>query len=98
MALGRQDTLHRWAVDAAGKLCLGEQEIAMRPDGTSAYVTNGFGWPTVSQYSVAANGTLSPKSPATIATGRGPSGGIALGPAHGHRPTRCPRSPPGPGF
>ena len=38
---------------------------------SSAYVAND-GSNTVSQYTVAANGTLSPKTPATVATGSGP--------------------------
>jgi DNA-binding beta-propeller fold protein YncE len=40
-------------------------------DGKSAYVTNINGG-TVSQYTVAANGALSPKTPATVATGSSP--------------------------
>ncbi len=43
---------------------------------SSAYVTN-IGGGTVSQFTVAANGTLSPKTPATVATGTGPDG-VAL--------------------
>ena len=39
---------------------------------TSVYVANA-GANTVSQFTVAANGTLSPKTPATVATGTGPA-------------------------
>jgi DNA-binding beta-propeller fold protein YncE len=50
--------------------------IAVSPAGTSVYVTN-FGSPftsgSVSQYDVGAGGTLSPKSPATVAAGAGPA-------------------------
>ena len=44
----------------------------------STYVTN-EGSNTVSQYTVAADGTLSPKSPATVAAGSGPIA-VALSP------------------
>jgi hypothetical protein len=51
-------------------------------DGKSVYVasgtvTNNF---SVSQYDVGVGGTLSPKSPATVAAGRGPAFGIAVTP------------------
>ena len=52
--------------------------IAVTPDGTSVYVANSSN-DTVSQYDVAANGTLTPKTPATIRTGRAPLG-IAVNP------------------
>jgi DNA-binding beta-propeller fold protein YncE len=55
-------------------------DIAVSPDGRSVYVTNGtpFGEPgTVSQYSVSVGGKLSPKSPPTVPTLRGP-GGVAV--------------------
>ena len=47
----------------------------MTPDGGSAYVAN-YRQQTVSvsQYDVGAGGMLSPKSPATVATGSGPLG------------------------
>ena len=48
----------------------------MSADGKSAYVTN-HDSNTVSQFTVAANGTLSPKTPATVATGSDPFG-VAL--------------------
>jgi hypothetical protein len=55
-------------------------DLAVSPDGRSIYVTNGtpFGEPgTVSQYNVGAGGRLSPKSPPTVPTLRGP-GGVAV--------------------
>ncbi|MCB1997505.1 MAG: YncE family protein, partial [Rhodoferax sp.] len=45
---------------------------------TAAYVVN-LGSNTVSQFTVAADGNLSPMTPATVATGNDPSG-IALDP------------------
>ena len=48
--------------------------IVVSPDGTSAYATD-FASDTISEYSVAANGVLSAKSPATIA----PDGGAHTG-------------------
>ena len=59
------------------------------PDGRSVYVTNGgFASPgTISQYSVGAGGRLSPKSPATVATGTDPSH-LAM-----TRPLRAGRAP-----
>lgn len=56
--------------------------IVVSADGKSAYVTNtgpGQGMSTVSQYTIAADGTLSPKTPATVATGQNPAD-IALNP------------------
>jgi DNA-binding beta-propeller fold protein YncE len=47
--------------------------VAISPDGGSVYVTNG-GNDSVSQYTVSAAGRLSPKSPATAATGANPIG------------------------
>jgi DNA-binding beta-propeller fold protein YncE len=56
--------------------------LAVSADGKSVYVasgtvTNNF---SVSQYDVGVGGTLSPKSPATVAAGRGPAFGIAVTP------------------
>ena len=51
----------------------------MSPDGGSAYVANA-GSASVSQYDVGAGGALSPKSPATVATGDSPFG-VAVTPA-----------------
>ncbi len=56
--------------------------VAVSPDGKSVYVTNqdGISTPgTVSQYDVGPGGGLSPKAPATVATGASPFG-IALSP------------------
>lgn len=49
----------------------GPFSIALTPDGTSVYVANSAD-DTVSEYDVAADGTLSPKTPATIRTGKTP--------------------------
>ena len=59
------------------------QGVAMSPDGRSAYVTvtsfaNNFAG-EISQYDVGAGGALSPKSPATVATGDNPRG-VAVSP------------------
>jgi DNA-binding beta-propeller fold protein YncE len=51
--------------------------VAVSPDGGSAYVANfiaNVNGGSVSQYDVGAGGALSPKSPATVATGNGPFG------------------------
>jgi DNA-binding beta-propeller fold protein YncE len=54
--------------------------VAVSPDDKSVYVTNEFnnsGGPssgTVSQYDVGPGGALTPKTPATVATGAGPQG------------------------
>ena len=53
-------------------------QIALSPDGSSAYVTN-FDDATVSQYDVSAGGVLTPKQPATVAAGSRPAG-IAVSP------------------
>ncbi len=56
---------------------MGPTEIAVTPDGTSAYVTN-QGSNDVSQYSIdPLTGALLPKTPATVAAGQDPIG-IAL--------------------
>src|SRR6266542_4227787 len=47
------------------------QEIAVSPDGRSAYVTEDAG---VAQYDVSVNGTLSAKSPAVVAADNTPEG------------------------
>jgi DNA-binding beta-propeller fold protein YncE len=57
--------------------------VAVSPDGESVYVTN-YIYPfidtsTVSQYDVGAGGALSPKTPATVATGDGASA-VAVSP------------------
>lgn len=61
-------------------------EIAVNPDGKSAYVSNAYVNPTkgqgatVSQFSIdPQSGALSPKTPATVATGQAPHG-IAVTP------------------
>ena len=59
--------------------------VAVSPDGGSVYVTSGrqdLSGFSVSQYDVGAGGALSPKSPATVATGRFPSG-VAVSPDGG---------------
>jgi 6-phosphogluconolactonase len=52
--------------------------VAVSPDGQSLYVANGYSGEgvngTISQYNVGPGGKLSPKSPATVAAGRGPRG------------------------
>ena len=53
------------ATVAAGATPLG---VAVSPDGGSVYVANDSR-DSVSQYDVGAGGALSPKSPATVATG-----------------------------
>jgi hypothetical protein len=58
---------------------------------TTSDNTNDAG--TVSQYTVAANGTLSPKTPATVATGSG-SSGIALSPSAPTITSLAPKSGP----
>ena len=54
-------------------------DIVLSADGKSAYVPDTSD-NTVSQYNVAGNGTLSPKSPGTVTAGSGPFG-IALSPS-----------------
>jgi DNA-binding beta-propeller fold protein YncE len=58
-------------------------DLAVSPDGKSVYVTNESGGAgssgTVSQYDVGAGGALTPKSPASVATGTGPQG-VAVSP------------------
>jgi DNA-binding beta-propeller fold protein YncE len=57
--------------------------VAVSPDGQSVYVANSYSGEgrngTISQYNVGPGGKLSPKSPATVAAGRGPRG-LALTP------------------
>ena len=53
--------------------------MAVSPDGGSVYVVSELD-DSVFQYDVGAGGALSPKSPATVATGAGPEG-IAVTPA-----------------
>lgn len=53
--------------------------IAVTPDGTSAYIANGATNTTVSQYTVALDGTLHEKTPPTIGAGTGPRG-VAISP------------------
>ena len=53
-------------------------QVTLSPDGDSAYVTNARS-ASVSQYDVAANGSLSPKTPASVAAGPTPVG-IAVSP------------------
>ena len=52
--------------------------VAVSPDGQSLYVANSYSGEgvngTISQYNIGPGGKLSPKSPATVAAGRGPSG------------------------
>jgi Putative Ig domain/Lactonase, 7-bladed beta-propeller len=52
--------------------------LAVSPDGKSAYVTN-QNENTVSQYTIEPSGALSPKTPATVATGASPQG-VAVSP------------------
>lgn len=49
----------------------GSFSIAVTPDGTSVYVANRDD-DTVSEYDVAADGTLTPKTPGTVKTGQAP--------------------------
>ena len=56
----------------------GPIQVALGPDGASAYVTN-FTDGTVSQYDVSAAGALTPKQPAVVAAGSKPAG-IAVSP------------------
>ena len=56
----------------------GPDDIAVTPDGGSAYV--GDSEPAVSQYTIEPlTETLTPKTPATVASGTGPSG-VAVSP------------------
>ena len=52
--------------------------MAVSPDGESVYVTNAES-DTVSQYDVGAGGTLTPKTPATVAAGTSPDA-VAVSP------------------
>src|SRR5207244_11453320 len=61
---------------ASGRLSQGG---AVSPDGQSVYVANTSG-NSISQYDVKTDGTLSPKSPPTVAASPSPSGGIAVSP------------------
>jgi 6-phosphogluconolactonase (cycloisomerase 2 family) len=59
----------------------GATEIAVHPDGRSAYVTNQLD-NNISQYNInPVSGALSPKTPATVAAARGPIG-IAVTATH----------------
>jgi YVTN family beta-propeller protein len=90
-ALGSGTTVSQFSIDpATGALSLKDpaevtagnlpEDIAVTPDGRSAYVTNGND-NTVSLFAIdAATGALSPQTPATVATGQGPSG-VAVSPA-----------------
>jgi DNA-binding beta-propeller fold protein YncE len=49
-------------------------EIALAPDGLSAYVTNSAESGTVLQFAVAADGTLTPRSPSAVPAGTFPLG------------------------
>jgi DNA-binding beta-propeller fold protein YncE len=62
--------------------------IAVSPDGKSAYVANSFDGAgdndgTISQYDIAADGSLTPKDPATVPAGDGPLW-IAVSPDGAH--------------
>jgi DNA-binding beta-propeller fold protein YncE len=60
----------------------GGDAVAVSPGGRSVYVANRFTGPPgpgVSQYDVGAGGALSPKSPATVVAGSGPSA-VAVSP------------------
>lgn len=67
----------------------GPEGIAVSPDGKNAYVANSTDNPgvdndgTISQYDIAADGTLTPKDPATVAAGDGPLW-IAISPNGAH--------------
>jgi DNA-binding beta-propeller fold protein YncE len=50
----------------------GRNEVTVRPDGQSAYITTGCGF--VRQYDRAAGGALTPKSPAAVVAGQFPRG------------------------
>ena len=66
------------SLDVPGSAATGAhpQEIALSPDGRSAYVTDDGG---VSQYDVGLDGTLTAKSPASVSAGTSPEG-IAVSP------------------
>jgi hypothetical protein len=53
-------------------------EVAVSPDGLSAYVSN-VAWASVSQFDIGAGGALSPKSPAMVPAGDDPFG-VAVSP------------------
>jgi 6-phosphogluconolactonase len=57
----------------SGPFTLAVAQSLRFPRVTSVYVIDAFG-DAVSQYTAAANGTLSPKSPATVPTGLDPTG------------------------
>ena len=61
---------------SAGVTGLDPVGVAVTPDGTSVYAVNadlpGSGPGTVSQYDVASDGTLTPKSPGTVLAGHAP--------------------------
>ncbi len=89
---GRRDTVSQYTINlATGRLTpkvparvaagSGAHEVAVHPDGQSAYVTNGLD-NDVSQYNInPVSGALSPKTPATVAAGTGPLG-IAVAATH----------------
>jgi len=58
----------------AGKVAVGNMPLSVTidPSGKYVYVTNYFLDGTVSQYTIGANGDLTPMTPATVAAGNGP--------------------------
>jgi DNA-binding beta-propeller fold protein YncE len=78
---GGQGTVSQYDVGGAGRLSpkspakvaagVFPRDVAVTPDGRSAYVTNYLSG-TVSQYNLGAGGKLSPKSPATVAADDSP--------------------------
>ena len=71
---GTGEPLAQWGVrgSAPGQFN-GPRGVAVSPNGASVYVTNATS-NNVSQYDVGAGGALTPKSPATVASGTGPYG------------------------
>jgi len=76
--LGTDGDVRRYAIDADGYLTAhevvagpaGGRDIAVSADGRSLYVANATNG-VVSQYAVANDGTISPRTPATVAAGAG---------------------------
>jgi len=61
--------------------------VAASPDGSSLYVTNN-GDSTLSQYTIGANGQLSPKQPATVPAGASPVDvAVVVAPVAAGKPT-----------